>query len=360
MLKNNKKRLKEEVNYEKIFKPETLDLLKGKSRESLKNLGKQINLNNSRVDTINLLRKVVQFEYEHIPELEQIAVDIVHQAYPIIEYAGIKIDAKIVTDVDEGMPSPCENCKENWEEIPSEKKRRIINAITQGSSIRGAFAFLLFRDNLDKLDPGLVDDYNGLIKRVFGVFDDENLIAFLLAQLSQSRKQEGGRVFVNVGDSDKEEEFGDEEFEESPTEITIIARAICFPMLVHEIVKGLYEVLSLQGFGPDKEQNQDIVKNVDTLSNEPHDMQYGKFIYDAVSDLYNESNYDDSRIRELLFVEIYKMEDEQFINFIESAINGKLNQQQKNWVNQAMKDIEVDLKKDDTGLEDLDESKKKY
>jgi hypothetical protein len=154
--------------------------------------------------------------------------------------------------------------------------------------------------------------------------------------------------------------FSDEEeknrFDEpEPIKITIVARAICFPMLVHEIVKGLYELLSLQGFGTDKEQNQNVVRNVDQLSNEPHDMQYGKFIYDAVSNLYNESNYDDPRVRELLFVEIYKMQDEEFLIFIENAINNKLTPNQKRWAQNIMNDINNDLKKDDTGLEDLDE-----
>ena len=36
----------------------------------------------------------------------------------------------------------------------------------------------------------------------------------------------------------------------------IKAKAICFPMLVHEIVKGLYEIVGTEGFGADKEKNQ--------------------------------------------------------------------------------------------------------
>jgi hypothetical protein len=349
----NKKIIKEEVNYEKIFKPETLNLLKGQSKQSLIDLGKTINLNSSQRDMVALLQKVMVFEKSHIPSLEQTAVDIVHQAYPIIKYAGVEIDAKIVTDVNAGMPEPPKiPPKESWEELPSDKKRRVINAITQGSSIRGAFAFLLFRDNLDKLDQNLVNDYNGLIKRVFGIFDDENAIAMMLAMLSLGRKTEGGKVYVKVGEDEEEKNRFDEP---EPIKITIVARAICFPMLVHEIVKGLYELLSLQGFGTDKEQNQNVVRNVDQLSNEPHDMQYGKFIYDAVSNLYNESNYDDPRVRELLFVEIYKMQDEEFLIFIENAINNKLTPNQKRWAQNIMNDINNDLKKDDTGLEDLDE-----
>jgi hypothetical protein len=79
----------------------------------------------------------------------------------------------------------------------------------------------------------------------------------------------------------------------------IKARAICFPMLVHEIVKGLYEIVGTEGFGPDKEKNQAIVNAVDKLENEPRDIQYGKFMYDPINKLYIDSDIDDARVREL-------------------------------------------------------------
>jgi hypothetical protein len=145
------------------------------------------------------------------------------------------------------------------------------------------------------------------------------------------------------------------EYDEENEQFVIKARAICFPMLVHEIVKGLYEIVGTEGFGPDKEKNQAIVGAVDKLSNEPRDFQYGKFIYDAISKIYNESNIDDPRVRELFFAELYKSPDDEFFPFIENAINDELKPLQKKWAADTMKDIARDLTKDDTGLEDLDE-----
>jgi hypothetical protein len=94
---------------------------------------------------------------------------------------------------------------------------------------------------------------------------------------------------------------------------------------------------------------------VDKLSNEPRDLQYGKFIYDAISKIYNESNINDPRVRELFFAELYKISDDEFFPFIENAINDELKPLQKKWAIDTMKDIAKDLGKDDTGLEDLDE-----
>jgi hypothetical protein len=142
-------------------------------------------------------------------------------------------------------------------------------------------------------------------------------------------------------------------YDEDKEQFIIKARAICFPMLVHEIVKGLYEIVGTEGFGADKEKNQAIVNTVDKLSNEPRDFQYGKFIYDAISDIYNDSNINDPRVRELLFTEIYRLQENEFIEFIENAINNALTPAQKKWASDTMKDIKDDLRKDDTGLSGL-------
>jgi hypothetical protein len=92
---------------------------------------------------------------------------------------------------------------------------------------------------------------------------------------------------------------------------------------------------------------------VDKLSNEPNDLRFGKFIYDAISDIYNDGNINDPRVRELLFSEIYKLSEEEFIPFIENAVNNTLTSQQKKWASDTMRDIKDDLKKDDTGLSGL-------
>jgi len=125
-------------------------------------------------------------------------------------------------------------------------------------------------------------------------------------------------------------------------------------MLVHEIVKGLYEIVGTEGFGTDKEKNQAIVGAVDKLSNEPNDLRFGKFLYDAISKIYNESDVDDARVRELFFASLYKLDDTEFIPFVENAVNDELTRDQKQWAIGEMKDIEKDLKKDDTGLQGLD------
>jgi hypothetical protein len=385
------------------------------------------------------------------------------------------------------------------ESITPESRRRIINAITQGAALRGTFAFYLFKEHLNDLDPTLVEKYNQIMKNSFGIYDDENAIAMMLAALAQGQKTAGGssKVIINeikinqpkkiinlkpepyydikggkyvvefednseyhirhIDSSDthsydksyidklithineikvvnptqfvnyreaslnylkhlKNQHFQDSNFlepnhpliksvkssqsedeldkimiknlfmdddgeydkedyqktkdlikrkyskineinESSSSGITIQARAANFPMLVHEIIKGLYELISLQGFKGSKEERQAVVDKVDLLKNEPSDLRYGKFIYDALNKIFINSEYNDPRVREFFFADVYQLDDDEFISFIENAINEELTPAQQKWANDTLREISSDLKADDYDTTGLDEIK---
>lgn len=333
-----------EVEYEKIFSPKTMAGLKGKSGESLRSMLGNKSLMQTMVRSQAVLDEIIEAEEGYRDELEMVAAQMVTDAYPIIDYANIRIDAKIGNDFNLQNPPPQEDpTQPDFGEDDPEKlqaKRRIINGITQGASIRGAFGFMLFKEYLDDINPALVEKYNEILKLAFGIYDDENAIAMLLAALAQGQTPQGGESEM--------------EYDEETGQFVIKARAICFPMLVHEIVKGLYEIIGTEGFGADKEKNQAIVGAVDKLSNEPNDLRFGKFLYDAINKIYVESDVEDARIRELFFSSLYKLEDDEFFPFVENAVNDELTTAQKQWAIGEMRDIERDLRKDDTGLEDLD------
>ena len=333
-----------EVDYEKIFSPDTMSALKGKSGESLRQMVGNKPLMQTMLRSKEVLDQIVAAEEGYRDELEMVAIQMVTDAYPIIDYANIKIVASIGNDMDIEMnPNNEDPATPDFGEDDPEKmkaKRRIINGITQGASVRGAFGFMLFREYLDQINPELVSKYNEILKLVFGIYDDENAIAMMLAAISQGQKMQGG---------ESEMEYDDEN-----DQFIIKAQALCYPMLVHEIVKGLYEIVGTEGFGSDKEKNQSIINAVDKVSNEPEDLRYGKFIYDAINNLYVNAGIDDPRVRELFFAEVYKLEDNEFFPFVENAVNDALTNTQKLWATNTMRDIARDLTKDDTGLEDLD------
>ena len=332
-----------EVEYEKIFSPKTMAALKGKSGESLRAMLGNKSLRQTMMRSQALINEIIDAEEGYRDELEMVAAQIVTDAYPIIDYANIRIDAKIVDMGDIRIPPGGEVSLDEMPPEAERAKRRIINGITQGASVRGAFGFMIFREYIDDINPALIDKYNEILKLAFGIYDDENAIAMLLAALAQGQKPQGGESEM--------------EYDEETGQFVIKARAICFPMLVHEIVKGLYEIVGTKGFSADREKNQAIVNAVDKLSNEPNDLRFGKFLYDAINKLYVESDVEDARVRELFFGKVYELPDEEFFPFVENAVNNELTSTQKQWAIGEMKDIEKDLRKDDTGLEDLDEAK---
>ena len=325
-----------EAKYEDIFRPETIAALKGKSGESLRQMAGDKNLMQTLMRSQELLSQITEAEADYHTELELIAKIMATDAYPIIDYADIRIDAKIDPN-DTSLPEMGEE-EESADEAPStedEKKRRIINGITQGSSIRGSSGYLMFREYLDDLNPELVDNYSEVLKTIWATYDDENAIAMMLAALAQNKNAAAAGGTSDIIYDEEKEQF------------VIRARAICFPILLHEIIKGLYEIIGTEGFGPDKEKNKHIINKVDKISNEPHDLQYGKFIYDGLNKLYAEWNGNDARVRELFIAEVYKLEDEDFFPFIENIINGTIPADQKKWAINTMNSIESDLSKDD-------------
>lgn len=359
-----------EAEYKDFFSKKTLNKLNQQTQTSRQQMLGNKSAMGAAGEQMNLLSQIMRAEKDYIDELEMVAVQIIKDHYPIVEYANIQINAKIGPldmNVGDNYKMPDEEDKPQVPfvdielDLPTPKeemlfKRRITNAITQGSSIRGSFVFNLFREYLDAINPSLIQKYNDILKVTFGLFDDDQALAMFLAAVSEDEGIGGGGVKVNVGMKPMDDEEGEGEEEggyEEPTQFTINAWAVCFPMLIHEIVKGIYEIVGTEAFGTDKAQNQAIVNKVDKVSHEPEDMRYGKFIYDAVVKLFNESPYNDSRIRELLFAEIYKMPDNDFFPFIENAINDELTSGQIRWANDIMRDIDSDLKKDDTGLPDL-------
>ena len=339
-----KKRSLYEVDYKDILKPETLAMLKGKSKQNLQQMLGDRSIKQALQNLPNLALQIQAAEAEYKDELEMVAKQIVTDAYPIIDYADIQIDAKIVpqseikplTNLDPNEEDPAAPDFGDQDPQKLKAKRRIINGITQGAALKGTFAFLMFREYLDELDPTLVDKYMAITKAADVPYNDENVIPIMMAQIEQ-----GGMA----GEGQSEMVYDDE-----TEKFTIIARATNFPVLVHEIVKGLYEITGTEGFGKNREKNQAIVKAVDKASNEPEDLQIGRYFEQAISELYNQSKIDDPRVRDFFFAEVYKLDEDEFLSFVENAVNGELEAYQKKWATNTMKSIQSEL---EGGEEDL-------
>lgn len=321
------------AQYRDIFSPETLNKLNQKSADSLQLMVGNRNLMQVMMSSQALLNDIIAAEAPHKSRLENLATSIIKEKYPIINQENIGVDARIVglSDVERSLD----------EATPDEKRRRVINAITQGASVISMTElFRIFRSHLDEINPSLYEKYNQIMNDAFGIYDNDDAIALMLAAVAGGQKMAGGSSKITISEA-----------------LGIRARAVCFPMLVHELIKGYYGILGQSGLKGDKETKQATVRAVDKLENEPEDIRYGKFIYKAINNIFLAfAESDDSRVQSFFFQDVYKLGDNEFFSFVENAINEELTPQQIDWVQNTISDIETDLRADDYDATGVNES----
>jgi len=325
------------AQYQDIFSPETLAKLNAKSAESAQILLGNRSIMQIMMSSQSLLSDIINAEKSFKTQLTNLAVRIVKEMYPILDQENIGIDAEI-TDLS-GVRRSLD------EATPGEKRRRVINAITQGASVASLNEFFsIFKEHIDEINPALYEKYNQIMNNTFGIYDNDDAIAMMLASVASGQKLAGGSSKIVITEA-----------------LSIRAKAICFPMLVHELIKGYYGILGQSGLKGDSETKQDIIKKVDTLSNEPEDIRYGKFIYKAINNIFLAfADTDDKRIQSFFFQDIYNLSDDEFFSFVENAINQNLTSSQIEWVQTTIENIISDLRADDFDATGLTEEKRPY
>lgn len=317
--------------YRKIFSEKTFKKLHQKSIKSFETMLGGKNLFTASIRTQELLGLLVDAEGGKRDYLETLAKEIIYELYPIVKEADIVLDISLgpqdfsLSQDKEEKEDEAEDDLQTSTPLTSIEKRRIVNAITQGASIRGSKSFLMFRDILDAINEDLYESYKEITNLAYGIYDDDNAIAMMLAMVAQQRSSQGG---------ESEAEYN----EESGT-LTIKARGIVFPILLQEIIKGLYEIISLQGFSGDKEENRRVVQSVDKVINEPEDIRFGKFIYDKLTELVLQEKMKYKGFLEYFLIEVYKQPDREFKVFIENMLNDELTYSQEDWVNDIKQSI---------------------
>jgi hypothetical protein len=85
------------MDYKDIFRPDTIERLNRQSAENLKKMVGDKSLMQTLRSSGQLLQEVMEIEKPYIPQLEELAIQMVEDLYPIIGEENINIDAKIVS-----------------------------------------------------------------------------------------------------------------------------------------------------------------------------------------------------------------------------------------------------------------------
>ena len=175
-------------------------------------------------------------------------------------------------------------------------KRRFINSLIQGASKKGHYMFSLVREELDRLDPQLLNLYGVLMSIA-------DLMYWIVPdQMAQMMAGSGEGV------------QGSEEVDETTDPPTIKAKGLFFPVLIHELVKGVYEVLGTQGLPDDPKAAEMVMGSQDTLPYEIWDLRLGPVIWEKFVESYPEDLFaDDMReIQNYLFSRFSALSTEEF------------------------------------------------
>ena len=195
-------------------------------------------------------------------------------------------------------------------------KRNIINAIIQGAAKKGHYLFQKpeVKARLDAIDPSLYADYLGIMAiNDFMYFSMEQMIEMM----SQTGQGVAGKV--ELGDADEE----DGEDGESQPDTKIMATGLTFPILCHEIIKGLEEAKARHGYPKDQKLANKVLSQTDILSNEPMQLRIGPEIVERIRFALPNEIFDSNNkgLINWFHILLYQIDAQEFLKVIGNAIS---------------------------------------
>ena len=244
-------------------------------------------------------------------------------------------------------------------------KRNIVNALIQGAAKKGHYLFQKpeIKSRLDAIDPSLYRDY-------LGIMAINDFMYFSMEQMIEMMSQTGQGVAGKVELGDADDEDGGEEGEEKP-DTKIMATGLIFPILCHEIIKGLEEAKGRHGLPSEPGMRQKVLGQTDILSNEPMQLRIGPEIVEKIRFALPEDIFDPEYkgLINWFHILLYQIPAQEFLEIIGNAISedssklGKAKSRFEEIVKEAKKmkeefenykeEEDIDSEDDDDGLDDF-------
>jgi hypothetical protein len=218
-----------------------------------------------------LLKETMTLEKKHATELEELAVKMIREEYDMAEDV-VEIHAELTPRINmvgtKKNPTPVVSEVEfkNHDEMVNANeevyKRRFLNAMTQGAAKKCSHMFHMVDDELSDIDPRLASRYAKLMASA-------DYMYYVVPKMEEGVN--GGVVRVEFPTKD------------NPKAI-IYVQAMAFPVLIHELVKGVMELLSAHGLPKDKKIGKFVIDKADFLAAEPWDMRIGPALWDRFTE----------------------------------------------------------------------------
>lgn len=249
-----------------------------------------------------------QIEKPYRERLQDIAVDLVRREYDVplddIEIrAELKTVEEMTEDVDIGGGDDEEEM--SMEELNPESeeernrinqevyKRRMINCLIQGAAVKGLHMFHMGNENIREINPQLPTKYSRLVAASDYQYMSPNPMMLeagvftppLTGEEEEEQEEqneqggegpEGQMRLYKAGDV--EVEFPQNEGDKP----VIHAKGVTLPVLIHEIVKGVMEILSAHGLPEDDDIRKFVINHADRIHYEIWDLILGPTIWEEI------------------------------------------------------------------------------
>lgn len=328
----------DETNFEeKLMSKRFADVLKAYKRHHGTEKIDVASLYKEQTETFG---KTIKLEVKHKNELEALAIKLVRDEFDMDE-AEVEIIAKLTTDISpKDIRQKPEGEKEfdNHDELSNANKevykRRFINAMIQGAAKKTNHMFHLIDHELEALEPLLPSYYSKLMTGADYAYMINN-------DSFTSPKLIGGKVTVKFPKTEMHRP-------------KIIAEAMTLPVLIHELVKGVMEILSAHGMPEKPELAKYIMDKADYMAAETWDMRLGPPIWEKfIASIPPE----DFKLKHHIFIELVSLPVDEFNVIMREIMMGSRTGKAK--VLEIIKEIKDDLKSDefDDAMSHLDNEK---
>jgi hypothetical protein len=280
---------------------------------------------------MGLFPRIAQIESSNKEFLENLAVELVKKELAIPEGA-LQFDAKLVSGMmgaaegmrgepEESTPDEIKDAfgeaNENVDELEAfmdamekfdqqKAKRRFINALIGGASKKGHYMFQLVVDELERIHPELIRLYGmsqSILDHLYWIYPESTVSSMAAAGSGQA---------------------GQSEIDTETDPPTVKARGITFPILLHELVKGVFEVLGTHGLPDDPRQAEMVMASEDTIPAEIWDLRLGPIFWEKFTEAYPDELFDEDKkyIQHYLFQRFSALDPKKFFKLTKFILSG--------------------------------------
>ena len=222
--------------------------------------------------------------------------------------AGVKV-GKINREglkMSKGEKEPPQD-KTHEELKPAIKRRRLTNAMMHGAARKS--------QNLHHLDDQLREENPELGRNYANLMAANDANYFLIDDETIRREGESG---IHAGNVKLDLS--------NPEKPKIIAQGMVFPILLHELSKGVVELMSLWGLSEDPEERKYVLDKTDNLASETNDIRLGTKIWEKFVAQIPVNNQE---VISLTWNMLQELPDNEYNQIIEGLISGSGDAQNK-------------------------------